>query len=101
MKKSTVSIKKAKKEKEVVKSQFTILESEKTVLTRSLEEAKAAQDEAVAMAASLQSEQEKLIRVAKAEVEEKLAKALFKKGINNEDLQKKRELIEKLQMRLS
>ena len=71
MKKSVVAIEKA--EKEATESQFTILESEKITLTRLLKEAKATLDEVVAMATSLQSKQERLVQVAKAEVVEKLA----------------------------
>ena len=70
MKKSVVAIEKA--EKQAIESQFTISESEKITLTRLLEEAKATLDEAVAMATSLQSKQERLVRVAEAEVVEKL-----------------------------
>ena len=40
---------KAKKEKEAFESQFAVLESEKTTLTKAVEEAKAARDEAIAM----------------------------------------------------
>ena len=56
------------------------MESEKTALTKSLEEAKAAQDEAVAIATSLKFEQKRLIRVAKAEAKEKLAQTLSEMG---------------------
>ena len=53
---STTAIKKVEKETKAIKSQFTMLESEKIALTRSLEEAKAIRDETVAMVASLRSE---------------------------------------------
>ena len=48
--------KKAEKEKEAVESQFAILESEKTTLTKAVEEAKVARYEAIVMANSLKSE---------------------------------------------
>ena len=48
-------------------------------MNKSLEEAKVAHDEAIAMADSLKFEQERLIRVAKKEVEERLAKAIFER----------------------
>ena len=77
MKKSKVDIEKV--EKEAVESQFTMLKNEKVALNKFLEEAKAVQNEDVAMAASLKFEQERLIRVAKAKVEQKLAYALSEK----------------------
>ena len=46
---------KAEKEKEASESQFAILESEKTSLTKALEKAKAVRDEAIAMIDSLKS----------------------------------------------
>ena len=52
------------------------MENEKTTLTKALEEAKAAKDEALAMANSLKFEQERLVRVAKKEAEERVAKAI-------------------------
>ena len=52
---------KAEKEKEALKSRCAILESEKAAIVKLVEEAKNAKDEAVATAASLQSEQERLI----------------------------------------
>ena len=55
---------KAQKEKEAAESQFAILESEKMALTKALKEAKVARDEAIVMANSLKSEQERLVRVA-------------------------------------
>ena len=66
---------KAEKEKEAFESQFAILESEKTALTKDVEEAKAARDEVVAMANFLKSEQDRLVRVVQEEAEEKIAKA--------------------------
>ena len=56
-----------------------MLKNEKVALNKFLEEAKAVQNEDVAMAASLKFEQERLIRVAKAKVEQKLAYALSEK----------------------
>ena len=67
---------KAQKEKEVAESQFTILKSEKMALTKALEEAKAAKDEALEMTNSLKCQQERLVRVAKEKAEEKVAKAI-------------------------
>ena len=58
----------AEKVKKALESRCAVLESEKTALVKAVEEAK---DEAVATAASLRSEQERLIRVAK-EAEEKI-----------------------------
>ena len=75
------SIEKAQKEKDAIESQFGMLESEKTTLNKSLEQAKVAQDKAIAMAISLKSKQERLIRVAKDKVEEKLTKALFEANL--------------------
>ena len=66
----------SEKEKEAFESQFAILESEKTSLTKALEEAKAARDEAITTADSLNSEKERLVRVAKKEVEEKVVRAI-------------------------
>ena len=62
MKNLGLTVEKAEKENEAVEGQFTILESEKSTLARSLE--------AFALAAS---KKERLINVAKAELEEKLA----------------------------
>ena len=62
---------KAEKEKEALESCCFILESEKASMVKAGEEAKAAKDEAVATAASLRSEQERLNRVVK-EAEEKI-----------------------------
>ena len=76
MNRTTTNVEKVGKEKKVAKSQFAVLKSEKITFTKSLEEAKVACDEAITMIASLKSEQERLIRVAKAEAEEKLAQAL-------------------------
>ena len=47
---------KAKKEKEAFESQFAILESEKTSLTKALEEAKVVRDEDIVMTDSLKFE---------------------------------------------
>ena len=46
---------KVKKEKEASESQFAILKTEKTTLTKAVEEAKVARDEAIAMVNSLKS----------------------------------------------
>ena len=70
---------KAEKEKEAFESQFILLESEKTTLTKVVEEAKAASDEVVVMANSPKSEQDKLVRVAQEETEEKIARATFER----------------------
>ena len=45
-------------------------------MTKALEEAKAAKDEAIATIDSLKSEQERLVRVAKEKAEEKVARAI-------------------------
>ena len=81
---------KAQKGKEAVESQFTILESEKTALTTAMEEAKTAQDEAIAMVDFLKFEQEKLVRVAKEEVEEKVAKVVSERDEAIKALQKEK-----------
>ena len=73
---------KAQKEKEATEGQFAVLESEKTTLNKALEEVKVARDEAIALANSLRFEQERLIRVAKKEVEERMAKVIFEKKGN-------------------
>ena len=52
------------------------MKSEKTALTKAVEEAKATKDEAIAMANSLKSEQKMLVRVAKEKVEKKVAKVI-------------------------
>ena len=52
---------KVEKDKKAYKSQFVVLESEKVALTKAIEEAKVARDEAIAMANSLKSEQERLV----------------------------------------
>ena len=52
---------KAEKEKEAFESHFAILKREKTTLTKAVEEAKVARDDAVAMVKSLKSEQERLV----------------------------------------
>ena len=49
----------AQKEKENAEGQFALLESEKNALKKSLDEAKAARDKALAMADSLRSEYER------------------------------------------
>ena len=51
---------KAEKDKEAFENRCAVLESEKSALVKAVEEAKAAKDEAVATAASLRSEQERL-----------------------------------------
>ena len=61
MKKAQRKKDKAEKEKEALESRCAILESEKTALVKAVEEAKAAKDEAMVTAASLRSEQERLI----------------------------------------
>ena len=65
------------KEKENTEGQFALLKSEKTALKKSLDEAKAARDEALAMADSLRFEYDKQIRVVKQKAEEKVARAVF------------------------
>ena len=65
---------KAQKEKETLENRCGTLESEKTALVKALEESKSAKDEAVAIAASLKSEQNRLVRVAK-ELDEKVTAA--------------------------
>ena len=67
---------KDERDREASESQLTVLESEKAVLTKALEEAKAARDEAIATASFIKSEQDRLIRVAKEEAEEKISKAM-------------------------
>ena len=52
---------KAEKEKEALESRCAVLKSEKAALVKVVEEAKAAKDEATATAASLRTEQERLI----------------------------------------
>ena len=58
MKRSSAAIEKAKKVEEAIESQFAVQESEKTAFSRSLKEAKVAQDKVVALAALLKFEQE-------------------------------------------
>ena len=70
---------KAERDREASKSQLVVLESEKAALTKALEEAKAARDEAIATASSIKFEQNRLIRVAKEEAEEKISKAMSEK----------------------
>ena len=67
---------KAEKDKEASESRLAILESERAALTKALEEAKAARDEAIVTASSIKSEQDRLIRVTKEEAEEKITKAM-------------------------
>ena len=67
---------KAEKDRKTFESQLAVLESEKAALTKALEEAKAARDEAIATASSIKSKQDRLIRVAKEESEEKITKAM-------------------------
>ena len=62
---------KAEKAREALESRCAVLESEKSALVKEVQEAKVAKDEAIATAASLRNEQERLIRVAK-EAEEKV-----------------------------
>ena len=71
-----VRVEKVDKAKEVGESQFSILENEKSSLIWSPKEAKAAQDDAIAWAASLESKQTRLINVAKDEAEARLTLAL-------------------------
>ena len=52
---------KAEKEKEALESRCAVLESEKAVMVKVVEEAKVAKDGATATAASLRIEQERLI----------------------------------------
>ena len=52
---------KAEKEKEALESRCVVLESEKVALVKTMEEAKAAKDEAIATAASLKFEQDRLV----------------------------------------
>ena len=66
---------KAEKEKQALESRCIILESEKASMVKAVEEAK---DEAVATAASLRSEQERLNRVVK-KAEEKIREANSKR----------------------
>ena len=68
--------KKAEKEKEASESQFTVLKSEKIALTKAVEEAKAAKDEAFVMANPLKFEQERLVRMAKEKAKEKVSRAI-------------------------
>ena len=62
---------KAEKAREALESRCAVLESEKSALVKEVHEAKVAKDEAIATAASLRTEQERLIRVAK-KAEEKV-----------------------------
>ena len=56
--------------------QFALLKSEKTAMKKSLDEAKATRDEALAIIDSLRFEYERKIRVVKEEVEEKVARVM-------------------------
>ena len=67
---------KAEKDREAFESRLAILENEKAALTKALEEAKTAGDEAIATASSIKSEQDRLIWVVKDEAKEKVAKAM-------------------------
>ena len=80
---------KAEKVKEALESRCDVLESEKTALVKAVEEAKAAKDEAIATVASLRTEQERLIQVAK-EAEEKIVLANFEKDSAVGALEKER-----------
>ena len=79
MKDLKASIQQVEKDKKVVESQFGVLDIEKSTLARFMEEANVARDEAFARAASLESEQTRLINVAKAKVEAWLAQVLYEK----------------------
>ena len=59
-------------------------------MNKALEEVKATRDEAISMADSLKSEQERLIRVAREEAKKKMVKAIFKKEEAIKALEKKR-----------
>ena len=56
--------------------QFALLKSEKTAMKKSLDEAKATRDEALAIIDSLRFEYERKIRVVKEEVEEKVTRVM-------------------------
>ena len=55
------------------------MESENTALTKAVEEAKTARDEAIVIGNSFKSEQDRLVQVAQEEAEEKIAKATFER----------------------
>ena len=82
---------KAEKEKEALESRCIVLESEKASMVKAVEEAKAAKDEAVATAASLRSEQERLNRVVK-EAEEKIRVANLERDDAVKTLEEERAL---------
>ena len=84
---------KAEKEKEALESRCAVLENEKATLVKVMEEAKAAKDEAVATAASLKSEQNRLVRVAK-EAEEKVVVANFERDSAVRALEEERVIFE-------
>ena len=65
-----------------------MLESEKIALSGSLEEAKAARDEAMVMVDSLRSECERQIRMAKEEADEKVARAVSERDETMKSLEK-------------
>ena len=52
---------KAEKDKKASESQYAVLESEKAALTKAVEEARAVRDQAIAMANTLKSKQERLV----------------------------------------
>ena len=76
MKQYESTISSAQKGKENAKSQFVMLKSEKTAMKKSLDEAKATRDEALAVTDSLRFEYERKIRVVKEEVEEKVTRVM-------------------------
>ena len=82
---------KAEKEKEALESRCIVLESEKASMVKAVEEAKAAKDEAVATAASLRSEQDRLNRVVK-EAEEKIRVANLERDDAVKTLEEERAL---------
>ena len=63
---------KVEKQKEAFENQCAVLKSEKTALEKAVEEAKTTRDEAVTMANSLKSEQDRLVRVAQEKAEKKI-----------------------------
>ena len=83
---------KAEKENKAFKSQCAILENEKVALTKAMGEAKTAKDEAVAMADSLRSEQDRLVRVAK-KAEEKIVAAISERDNAVRALEEERVLL--------
>ena len=79
-----------KKVKENAESQFDVLESEKTTLSRSVEEARADRDEAIAMVDSLKSECERQIRMANEEADERMARAMIERNEAMKSLEKEK-----------